>query len=56
MSQFLIDFQSFFSLILVAVGDFFVWFSTTIIGEIILFILVMYIFLFVIKLVIDLKN
>ena len=56
MSQFLLDFQAFFTMILTSIGDLFFWLSSTIIGEIILFILIMYIFLFVVKLVIDLKN
>lgn len=56
MSEFLLDFQAFFTMILSSIGDLFLWLSTTIIGEIILFILIMYIFLFVIKLIIDLRN
>lgn len=56
MAQFLLDFQAFFTVILTSIGEFFAWLSTTVIGEIILFILVMYIFIFVIKLIISLKD
>lgn len=56
MAQFLLDFQAFFTLVLSAIGDFYVWFSQTIIGEIILFMVIMYIFLYVIRLVISLKD
>lgn len=56
MSQFLLDFQAFYTMILSAIADLWFWLTTTIIGEIIIFILVLYIFLFVLKLIISLKN
>ena len=56
MDKFMQDFLIFFSTILAAITDFWLWFSGTIIGQIILFTLMISMFLWVIKLIIDLKE
>ena len=56
MSPFMTEFQTFFSVMMAALGDFWFWFANTIIGRIILFMLIICIFFWVINLIIDLKQ
>ena len=56
MGSFILDFQAFFAMIFSSIVEFFGWFSSTVIGEIIIFIIIMYIFLFVVKFIISLKD
>ena len=56
MSAFINEFQVFFNTIMLAIGDFWLWFSGTIIGKFILFVCLISIFIGIINLIIDLKN
>ncbi len=56
MNSFLADFQTFLNFILSAMGSVYNWLITTVLGEILLFIVIISIFLFVIYLIIEFKN
>lgn len=56
MSTFINDFNIFFSGIFSGIQTFWNWFSTTVIGEVILFIVIISVFLFVLSWIIDFKN
>lgn len=56
MSSFLQDYNTFLSLIINSMQSIYTWLIGTVLGEIILFVVIISIFLFVIYLVIDFKN
>ena len=56
MEQFMKDFAIFYATIQASIADFWIWFIDTIIGKIILFTLIISIFMWVIKLFIELKE
>ena len=56
MSNFLNDFNIFLNFIITSIGSIYNWLISTVLGEILLFIVIISIFLFVIYLIINFKN
>lgn len=56
MASFMSDFSTFFNYILAALQTFWNWLFSTVLGEIILFVILISLFIYIIYLIIDFKN
>lgn len=56
MNNFLADFQVFLNYVMSGIGQIYDWFSSTILGEIMLFSVLILVFLYIIHLIIDFKD